>query len=193
MRLAAELQTDRAGCPAGERADRRVAAQRLRLGGSSRRSLRHRCQYSSHSSQVARQHRQLEVLVDPFDAAICGLSNPADGLAPAEVLFDALANHLADAITGVPRGAAVDRAAALMRVVARDVPSALPVISKGCAQFGVTLFSFRRYYLGSVVRPKPFTTASFIFITALVGPIHGSSDGRVPLSIGTMSSSAPRR
>lgn len=121
MRLAVELQTNRAGCPAGERAGRRVATQLLRSGGSSRRSLRHRCQYSGHSSQVARQHRQLEVLVDPFDAAIRGLPNPADGLAPAEVLFDSLANHLADAITGVPRRPSVDRAAALMRVVARDV------------------------------------------------------------------------
>ncbi|AOJ83460.1 hypothetical protein WS86_22600 [Burkholderia savannae] len=61
------------------------------------------------------------MLVDSLDAAIRGLSNPVDGLAPAEVLFDALANHLANAITDVPRGAAVDRAAALMRVVARDV------------------------------------------------------------------------
>ncbi|AOJ71827.1 hypothetical protein WS78_23925 [Burkholderia savannae] len=61
------------------------------------------------------------MLVDSLDAAIRGLSNPVDALAPAEVLFDALANHLANAITDVPRGAAVDRAAALMRVVARDV------------------------------------------------------------------------
>lgn len=122
MRLAAELQMDRAGRLAGERAGRRVAAaQRPRSGGSSRRSLWHRCQYSSHSSQVARQHRQFEVLVDSLDTAIRGLSNPANGLAPAEVLFDALANHLADAITGVPRCPSVDRAAALMRVVARDV------------------------------------------------------------------------
>jgi len=121
MRLAAELQTYRAGCPAGERAGRRVATQQLRSGGSLRRSLRHRCRYSGHSSQVARKHRQLEVLFDSFDAAIRGLSNPADGLAPTEVLLDALANHLADAIAGVPRGAAVDRTTALMRVVARDV------------------------------------------------------------------------
>ena len=163
MRLAAELQTYRAGCPAGERAGRRVAARRSHLGGSSRRSLRHRCQYSRHSSQVARQHRQLEVLVDSLDAAIRGLSNPADGLAPAEVLFDALANHLANAIADVPRGAAVDRAAALMRVVARDVRrhfarSAIPhkvahvVTLVGAERLGVTT----RYAIEQVQRTCAF-------------------------------------
>lgn len=93
MRLAAELPTNRRSWTVRERSSRRVAARRSRLGGSLHRSLRHHRQHSRHSSQIARQHRQLEVLVDPFEAAIRGLSNPADGLAPAEVLFDAFANH----------------------------------------------------------------------------------------------------
>lgn len=121
MQLAAELQMVPANCPTDERASRRVAARRPCLNGSLHRSLRQRRQYSGHSGQVARQHRELEVLVDPFDAAIDGLTNPADSLAPTEVLFDAFAFHLADSVAGVPRGAPVDCAAAPTLIVARDM------------------------------------------------------------------------
>ncbi len=122
MRLAAELSIDRRGCPAGERDCQRVAARRPRCpDGSLHRSLRYHRQNSCQPSQVTRQHRQVEVLADQFDAAIHGLSNPADIIAPTDVLFDAFASHLADAAARVSRDAAIDRAAALMRVMARDV------------------------------------------------------------------------
>jgi len=89
-----------------------------RIGGSLRRSLRRRAQHSSHSHDVARCHRQFEVLVDALDPSINGLSDAPDRLAPTEVFLDALANRLADGVPGVPGGSPVDGAAAAACVVA---------------------------------------------------------------------------
>src|SRR5690242_19694643 len=121
MRFAAERSMRRAFCRCRTPARRHCAVLRLHLGGSSRGSLRHRSQYPDHASQIARDHRQLEVLIDPLDAAIDRLPNPTDGLAPAEMLLDALADHLTDPVARVPRRAPIDCAAALALIVARHV------------------------------------------------------------------------
>lgn len=88
---------------------------------SSRCSLRYRRQYSGHPHQVRRRHRELEVLIDAPDAPVDGLTDAPDRLAPAEVLFDALAHDLAEPVTGVPGRARVDRAASVARVIARHM------------------------------------------------------------------------
>jgi hypothetical protein len=96
-------------------------AQSSCRGGSSRRPLRHHAWHSRHAGQIARGHRQLEMLVDAPDAAIDGLTYPADRFTPAEMLFDTFADDLADSIARMPRSATVDRATTLAIVVARDM------------------------------------------------------------------------
>ncbi len=109
-------------------------ADRLRgpsLFRSSRDSGRHREGHSSKSHQVARGQGQLELLVDAPQAAKHGLPYPADRLAPAEVLLDPLAHDLAQAITRMPCGTAIDGAATVPRVVAGDVGRDIP-LATGC-------------------------------------------------------------
>src|SRR5712691_6984782 len=74
-------------------------------------SLRDRKQYSGNPEDVACCHGELEVLIDATQPAVHGLSNPSDGLAPAEVLLDALANRLAKNVPAMPGGAGIDDAA----------------------------------------------------------------------------------
>jgi len=100
---------------------RASALRASRIGGSSRRSLRHRAQQSSHSHDVARCHRQLEVLVDAPDPSVDRLADAPDGLTPAEVFLDALADRLTDRIASVSRRSSIDRAAADTSVVTRHV------------------------------------------------------------------------
>jgi hypothetical protein len=104
-----------------ERSGLSAAARRSRSRGSSCCTRRNRRHYSSHSSQIARQHRQFEVLVDPFDTPIHGLTNLPDGLAPSEMLFDAFALDLTDSIAGVPRRAAINGTAAPTIITARHM------------------------------------------------------------------------
>jgi len=59
------------------------------LGDSWRRSARHRRRYSGEAHQVVGGHGELELLIDSLQSAKHGLANPADGLAPTEVLLDA--------------------------------------------------------------------------------------------------------
>jgi hypothetical protein len=73
--------------------------------------LRHCEQYSRHPTQIARNHRQFEMLIDLAQAAVHRLSNLADRLAPTEMLFDARPNGLADVIADVPRRATINGAA----------------------------------------------------------------------------------
>src|SRR5258706_1492926 len=90
------------------------SGQSARLSGrwvSWRRCLRVRAQHSGNSYDVARRHRELEVLVDAPHPPVHGLADAPHGLAPAEVLFDALANRLADGIARVAHRTAVNRAA----------------------------------------------------------------------------------
>ena len=61
------------------------------------------------------------MLVDAPDAAIDGLTYPADRFTPAEMLFDTFADDLADPVARMPRSATVDRATTLAIVVARDM------------------------------------------------------------------------
>jgi hypothetical protein len=56
--------------------------------GSLHRSLRYRTRYSGNSQNVARDHRELEVLIDSSQSSVHGLADAAHGLAPTEVLFD---------------------------------------------------------------------------------------------------------
>ena len=67
--------------------------------GSSQQSVRHPDRHSGDSHQVAGGHGELELLIDPPQSAKHRLSNPTDGLAPAEMLLDAFADDLAHAIT----------------------------------------------------------------------------------------------
>jgi hypothetical protein len=76
-----------------------------------RASLRHREQYSGHSTQVTGSHRQLEVLIDPRPSAVHGLADMTNSLAPTEMLFNSRSDGLADLIPGMPRCAPIDRAA----------------------------------------------------------------------------------
>lgn len=87
------------------------------LRPSLRGSLRHRAQYSRDFHDIARRHRELELLVDPSQSAKHRLANATDRLVPAEVLFDALADHLTDPVAGMARSASIDRAAAALREV----------------------------------------------------------------------------
>jgi hypothetical protein len=64
-------------------------------------------EHSRHAHDVACCHRELEVLIDPLEPAVHRLADAADGLAPAEVLLDALVDRLADGVAGMSRGAAV--------------------------------------------------------------------------------------
>jgi hypothetical protein len=121
MRFAAELRV----CPvifAGNAHTRRPRAVQCPCrGGSSSRSLCHRTGHSRHAGQTIRNHRQLEVLVDVPDAASAALTYPADGFSPSEMLFDTLADDLADPVARVARGATVDGVAARTLIVARDM------------------------------------------------------------------------
>src|ERR1700682_1302765 len=79
------------------------AARRLargaRFADSWWRSGRHRHWHSGQTHQIAGSHGELELQVDAPQSTKHGLSNPADGLAPTEVLLDAFADDLADAVT----------------------------------------------------------------------------------------------
>ena len=121
MRFPAEIQLRRSVCAGNAPARRCHAPQAVRHGGSLHRSRKHRVHYSRHACEVARDHRQLEVLVDPLDAAIHRLPDPADRLAPAEMLLDTLADDLAHAVSRVPRCTVIDRAAARAGIIACDM------------------------------------------------------------------------
>ena len=95
------------------------------------RSARHRDRHSGEAHQVAGGHGELELLIDALQSAKHGLANPADGLAPAEVLLDPLADDLAQAVARMASGAAVDRAAAAPGVVAGDVRRDLALATGG--------------------------------------------------------------
>src|ERR1700758_2248443 len=97
------------------------APQAARPGGSLPRSREPLVHYSCHAREVARDHRQLEVLVDPLDAAIHRLPDPANRLAPAEMLLDTLADDLAHLVSLVPRCTVIDRAATRAGVIACDM------------------------------------------------------------------------
>src|SRR5215469_10419561 len=97
------------------------APQATRHGGSLHRSRKHRVRYSRHAYEVARHHRQLEVLVDPLDTAIHRLPDAADRLAPAKMLLDTLADDLAHMVSRVPRCTVIDRAATRAGVIACDM------------------------------------------------------------------------
>ncbi|CAM2190908.1 hypothetical protein BC2230_90152 [Burkholderia cepacia] len=111
------------------------------------------------------------MLVAPFDTAIRGLPNPADGLAPAKVLFDALANHLADAITGVSRGAAVDRAGTLRSLieVANHTGTSNPGLIVAADPVTESRYSHHRFVTGYTGMRKgrngcrPWSAPVFIF------------------------------
>ena len=79
--------------------------------------VRHREQYSRHAREIARGHRQFELLINPSESSENGLPNPSDRLAPTEVFLDAFANDLADPIAIMPRRPAVDGAAATTSVI----------------------------------------------------------------------------
>lgn len=78
---------------------------------------RHRKQYSRHTREIARGHRQFELLIDPLEASEHGLSNPPHGLAPTEVLLDALTDDLADPVALVPRCPLIDGTAAASSII----------------------------------------------------------------------------
>src|SRR5450755_2840599 len=113
---------------------------RLPLFVSSRCSGRHRQRHSSDAQQVAGSHGELELLINPLQAAKHGLPDAADSLAPAEMLLDAFANDLAQAITGMAGGATVDRAAATSGVVAGDMRCYFPLTTPGDEVGGVVSF-----------------------------------------------------
>jgi hypothetical protein len=84
-------------------------------------SLKLGAQDSGHGHDIARCHCPFEVLIDAPAPAIHRLPNAANGFAPTEVPFDALANQLAHRVTRMARGARVDGAAAAARLIARHM------------------------------------------------------------------------
>ena len=121
MQFPAELPVCRAVRAGHAHACSPSGAQSSRRGGSSRRSLLHHTWHSGHAGQIARNHRQFEVLVDAPDATIDRLPDPTDRFTPAEMLFDTFADDLADPVARMPRSATVDRATTLAIIVARDM------------------------------------------------------------------------
>lgn len=91
------------------------------MRASSRSSLRHCEQYSRHAAQITGNHCQLELVINPPQAAIHYLSNASDGLSPAEMLFDARPDSLADLIAAIPRRAPIDGTAAPARFIMRHM------------------------------------------------------------------------
>ena len=91
----------------------------LKISHSYQRSLHHHPRHSSHSQNVARGHRQFEVLVHTSQPTIDGLTDSADGLAPAEVFLDSLSYGLTDLVPLVPGRASVDRTATTARKIGR--------------------------------------------------------------------------
>src|SRR5208337_5043016 len=69
----------------------------------------------AHPDQVVGSSCKSESPTDSGDATVTSLAQPADGLEPAEDLFHPLAPPLAESITGVAGGAAIDRAVGLLR------------------------------------------------------------------------------
>ena len=121
MQFPAELPVCRAIRAGHAHACNPSGAQSSRRGGSPRRSLRHHTWHSGHAGQIARNHRQFEVLVDAPDATIDRLPDPTDGFTPAEVLLDTLADDLTGPVARMPRSATVDCAAARTLIVARNM------------------------------------------------------------------------
>src|SRR5882724_3313004 len=107
--------------PSSESLDRYRSVRLSSEFCSSRRSLRYRAWHSGNSQDVARRHRELEVLIDPSQSSEHGLADTPDGLAPAEVLLYPLADHLTQYVALVPGRAPVNRAAPATRVVARHM------------------------------------------------------------------------
>src|SRR5712691_12195261 len=93
---------------------------------SLRRSLQYHTRHSSDSDDIARDHGQLEVLVNTSQSPVHGLPDTAHGLAPAEVLLDALSDRLAQRIRSVSRRSSINRAATAARVVARHMRDNVP-------------------------------------------------------------------
>lgn len=63
-----------------------------------------------HSDQIVGGHREGELEGDAPGAAQLRLAQTGDGLRPAEVLLDTLADPLRDGIAGMPRGPEIDAA-----------------------------------------------------------------------------------
>ena len=121
MQFPTEIRMRRSVCAGNAPARGCQASRAARIGGSLHRSGMHRVHYSRHAREIARDHCQLEVLVDPLDAAIHRLPDPTDRLAPAEMLLDTLADDLTHPVSRVPRCTLIDHAAALAGVVACDM------------------------------------------------------------------------
>src|SRR6266700_446088 len=132
VELPKELRAERAAACAVRlgRASRRFA-RGAHLPGSWCYSGRHRSLHSGQTQQIAGSHGELELQVDAPQSAKHGLSNPADGLAPTEVLLDPFADDLADAVTRMTGGAPVDSATATPRVVGSDVGRDLALSTPG--------------------------------------------------------------
>jgi hypothetical protein len=84
------------------------SASGRRVCSSPARSCRHRQQFGQ-PRQVVGRSREGEVPTDAIASSELGLLLPADRLHPAEGFLDPFADALADGISGVSRGAAVDR------------------------------------------------------------------------------------
>src|SRR5438105_2663633 len=103
------------------RSHRCDATHRCDSLASLRRSLRYSEYYSGHAREIAGGHRQLEVLIDSLQPSEDGLPDASHRLAPAKVLFDALADRLAQWIARVTRGTPVDGTAAAPALVAGNM------------------------------------------------------------------------
>ena len=76
---------------------------------------------SGDSEQVVGGSHQIGMQLGAVEAAIASTAQAADGLHPAEDLFDPLAYPLAHRVAGMTRSAAVECGAAGATLIARDV------------------------------------------------------------------------
>jgi len=79
--------------------------------------LRYRKQYSRHTREIARGHRQFEPLIDPLESSEDSLPNSPDGLSPTEVFLVTFADDLADPLALVPCRPSIDGAATASSIV----------------------------------------------------------------------------
>src|SRR5229473_8135152 len=76
---------------------------------------------SGDAEQVVGGGHQMGMQLGALEATIASTAQAADGLHPAEDLFDPLADPLTDGVAGMSRGAAAERGAAGATLIARDV------------------------------------------------------------------------
>ena len=97
------------------------------------------CQQPWQADQIVGGHGEGELPVDFWQPAMARLAQPGDRFGPAKRFLDALADAQANRVTGVPRGAAINRRAPAV-VVLRDMRGDVDLAHLGDEVLGVEAF-----------------------------------------------------